>query len=64
MKAEWQQVTPDTQRLKVFGGWLVRIDSNVYHTGPEGGDSWDWRPAITHVPDLNHEWTIDTEGEE
>lgn len=47
-------------RAKVFGGWLVRVDNDVISnpTGDMGMGSsgYEWRTALTFIPDVNHEW--------
>lgn len=54
---EWEQIDDEAQRAKVYGGWLVRIDTSVHHmTDHQQGDGWDWRPAMCFVPDPKHEW--------
>jgi hypothetical protein len=40
---DWECVGEHTKRLKIHGGWLV-LYTYVQH------------PAITFVPDANHEW--------
>jgi hypothetical protein len=49
------------ERLKVFGGWLVRSSNAVYHD--RGGNypvnlCHESRVALVFVPDPNHEWQI------
>ena len=68
MKKNWEMVNDEkdlekTQRLRVFGGWLIittiRYNSNGvigsmgrYYTEPQCALSQ------TFVPDPNHEWEI------
>lgn len=53
-KLLWERVitTPGsyTDRLKVFGGWLVRI---IEHNGESS-----FTVAAVFVPDPNHEWKL------
>lgn len=57
---EWIDEEQSMRRLRVTGGWLVRVDAPVMHDqttmgrGMEGG--WDWRPAITFLFDPQHQW--------
>jgi len=46
---EWEQLTPETQRAKVIGGWLV----SRYTQDVDGVSE-----AIVFVPDPNHEWRV------
>lgn len=52
------------RRTKVFGGWLVEATTNVVHDmnyeNGQGGmnDGWDWRIALTFVPDPLHQWIV------
>jgi len=59
---EYEKIDDWTERAKVFGGWIVKVCEPVYHTNTDGcgssGDGWDWRIAITFVPDTKHEWTL------
>jgi len=43
---DWERVTKSTERMKIYGGWLVRVF--------RGGISI----ALTFVPDPFHEWKI------
>lgn len=56
----WESIDEYTERAKVFGGWLVKVSEPVYHTNTDGqgssGDGWDWRIALTFVPDNTHQW--------
>ncbi|HYD91030.1 MAG TPA: hypothetical protein VEA37_06015 [Flavobacterium sp.] len=56
----WETIEGGLERAKVFGGWLVRLNCDVMHAFPDGrfDGGWDWRPALTFVPDPNHEWKI------
>ena len=54
---EWEDIDDCTKRAKVFGGWLVLLHEHVYHSrGDDMIEGWDWRPAMTFVPDHSHEW--------
>lgn len=59
---KWEEIDNNHQRAKVFGGWLVKTFEDVYHgRGRFGNDmqeGWDWRVAMTFVPDPNHEWEV------
>lgn len=45
----WTNICNETDRLKVFGGWLVRTRSGF-------GNSWTYSMCL--VPDPNHEWKV------
>ena len=46
---KWEQISPDTQRVEVIGGWLVsRYTQNVNGVSE----------ALVFVPDPNHEWRV------
>ena len=63
---EWEEISQNLsfflRRAKVPGGWLVVAtedvihDQSAYGRGMVGG--WDWRVALTFVPDPNHEWEL------
>lgn len=57
----WEQIDAYHERAKVFGGWLVKAFSDVTHYLPDQGlqSGWDYRVAMTFVPDVNHEWVIE-----
>lgn len=50
-------------RAKVHGGWLVKSVSDVRTLVPDGyggyttTDGYEWRTALTFIPDPDHEWT-------
>lgn len=52
------------RRAKVYGGWLVEATTDVTHDmnyeGGKGGmdSGYDWRIALTFVPDQLHQWKI------
>lgn len=54
IKLDWEQIDSCLSRLKVLGGWLVKIREwkkdffNDTHLGM----------ALTFYPDPNHEWLI------
>lgn len=52
MKPEWEDVTEDgnTERLYVYGGWIVRTWI-VNYDGPNTTNT-------VFVADPNHEWTV------
>ena len=60
---EWEQIDAYHQRAKVFGGWLVKTFENVMHISDQVGkyDGYDWRVAMTFVPDAKHEWSLKNE---
>ena len=59
---KWEHFDDWYRRAKIFGGWLVIYDSDVAHNMLQDGrgfeTGWDWRPAMTFVPDPNHEWEL------
>ncbi len=63
MKFEFEKIGDQHERAKVHGGWLVKAFSDVYQNSPINGNGtgWDWRIAMTFVPDPHHEWVIDKE---
>lgn len=52
MKFEWQRLDTETQRAKVFGGWIVRShdvdDCNNHYTVE----------SMVFVPDPEHKWKV------
>ena len=54
---KWEEIHHDGTgllfRAKVHGGWLVRMIEDVRSTYSFQSA---WRPALTFVPDPNHEW--------
>jgi hypothetical protein len=69
----WENIESDmscarhTQRAKVFGGWLVSSTHDVLRSlhadmAPQSG--YEWREAICFVPDIKHEWVINTKQAE
>jgi hypothetical protein len=57
----WEDIDYNHKRAKVFGGWLVKTFEEVTHNLPEQGlvGGWDWRVAMSFVPDTNHEWQLE-----
>jgi len=64
MGYQWEEI-PETalSRMPIYGGWLVMILENVFQSD-RGTWGWDYRPALTFVPDPNHEWKTPLEKEE
>ena len=59
---KFESIDAQHERAKVIGGWLVKAYENVYHRGDvysPSGDGWDWRVAMTFVPDPHHAWEVD-----
>jgi hypothetical protein len=56
----WEQIDSHHQRAEVFGGWLVKAyeDVNQYSTEQGFTSGYEWRVAMTFVPDQNHEWEV------
>ena len=40
-----------TERLAIFGGWLVRVETLL-------NNEHNFNYVMTFVPDINHEWDI------
>lgn len=57
----WEQIDAFHQRAKVHGGWLVKAFENVTHIDDARGNysGYDWRVAMTFVPDVLHVWELD-----
>ncbi len=51
---EWEKINKQTDRLKVYGGWLVR----TYVTLQEAGTA---SVAITFYKDKKYEWQLEKE---
>ena len=60
MEFKFEQIDNYHQRAKVHGGWIVKAHEEVIHDNAQQGmvGGWDWRIAMTFVPDENHEWEI------
>lgn len=54
MKIEfiWERLDDETQRAKVFGGWVVYTSDIDDETRNSVG------AAMVFVPDCNHEWNL------
>lgn len=52
----------DLERARVIGGWILRetipvmTPVNTGYTQPEMLTGYEWRIAMTFIPDPNHEW--------
>lgn len=57
----WEQIDAYHERAKVFGGWLVKAYTDVEHIIQDQGmhRGWDFRVAMTFVPDPRHEWVVE-----
>lgn len=58
---DWEWVQEDyVRRLSVPGGWLVEMFEDVMHDRSLNGQGmvpgWDFRPALTFLPDAEHAW--------
>ena len=61
---EWESVNDDssigdTQRAKVFGGWLVKTTIDVLvslHEDQAPTNGYEWRDTMCFVPDPEHKW--------
>ncbi len=61
MEFVFERIDDEHERAKVFGGWIVKASSSVYHLDngvSQGGEGWDWRITMTFVPDPAHEWSL------
>lgn len=54
---KWEQIDNYHSRAKVIGGWLVKAYENVL-SAPDGQSGYEWRVAMTFVPDEGHRWNI------
>ncbi len=60
MKIKWEDITSDwsenvrdyTERLKVFGGWIIRCRSVNYSDGAALSES------SVFIPDPDHKWVV------
>ena len=63
MRFEWEPIDNYSFRMKVPGGWVLKVLEDVMRDmAPYGGgmnSGWDWRIAICFIPDPNHEWVIE-----
>lgn len=56
----WEQIDSNHLRTQVFGGWLVKAYEDVNHFTENGlQQGYDWRVAMTFVPDPQHEWALE-----
>lgn len=59
----WEQIDPRTRRAAVIGGWLVKAYEDVRTASPGfstlGQTGYEWRIAMTFVPDASHCWKSD-----
>ena len=60
MKYEWETIDGYNFRMKVPGGWVLKVLEDVAHEIEMGRlPGWDWRVAICFIPDPDHKWVID-----
>lgn len=52
----WEQIDPETWRLRVWNGWIVRYDTISWPAGEAVGST------MTFVPDMLHQWKLSKEG--
>ena len=67
IELRWERIDDWHQRARVFGGWLVKAHEPVFHRPTselQGGDGWDFRVAMTFVPDKFAHWAPDTKKPE
>ena len=60
-KFEWEQIDDRTQRAKVFGGWIVKHQEDVFvslHEDQRLQSGYEWRVSICFVPDPTHKGWI------
>lgn len=58
----WEQLDDWTKRARVQGGWLVKVEEPVSHIDMGNhSDGYDWRIALTFVPDVMGLWTFKQE---
>jgi hypothetical protein len=61
---KWEDIvgnSGDSQRTKVYGGWIVKTIENCMtkmHNDMSASDGYEWRISTCFVPDPNHEWEI------
>jgi len=61
MKDSWEEINDGryTERLKVFGGWLVKsYEANSVYDVNRGVNDTQYNIAMAFVPDINHEWKV------
>jgi len=64
----WEQIGENEQRVRVFGGWLVKSYESVSHVDIHNCvspvDGYDWRIAMAFVPDPDNQWQLEGESAE
>lgn len=57
---EWEKVNDNTKRLKVFRGWIIKVEEIVYKNNGYNIDDGIERRDIstTFISDPKHEWKI------
>ena len=55
METLWEEIDPNTERMKTWGGWIVHLFRRSTITG---GRIFE---AMVFVPDPNHEWVLKTD---
>lgn len=58
----WQMINTDTYRLKVIGGWIVRVTHNHTNWIQHSGDQLQSTVSVTFVPDPDHRWSVKNVG--
>jgi len=54
---KFEDIGEECKRAKVFGGWLVRVYTEVELEYNHGQNiTYEKQITITFVPDPNHEW--------
>ena len=63
MKYEWETIDGYNFRMKIPGGWVLKVREDVMQDRGSYGQGlctgWDWRVAICFIPDPDHKWVID-----
>jgi hypothetical protein len=62
LKVEWEILTETTQRLMVFGGWIISRRVSKGHTWGQGASD-AVALSLVFVPDPTHEWAITSVNE-
>ncbi len=55
---EWEPLTLNAHRMKVYGGWLVLHESSGVHYG-EFKSNMVRSESMTFVPDFYHAWKLE-----
>lgn len=57
---EWEKVNSNTKRLKVFNGWIVKTEENVYDN-IQKSDPKIIQTSISQIfiTDPEHEWKLE-----